>query len=134
MEVNVKFVGTLKHDAIFQFLDEIDVYIHPSKTEGLPRAIVEAFSRGLPTLGAKSGGIPELIGKEYLFGKGAEDEIEQMLLNIDKGKMKEQAKRNFETSKKYTADKLNRERLDFYREFLTDHNLKVPSQLAEQIT
>ena len=57
----VIFEGSLPHDAMFAWLDEMDLYIQPSLLEGLPRALVEAMSRALPALGSQTGGIPELL-------------------------------------------------------------------------
>ncbi|MCW9706772.1 glycosyltransferase [Fodinibius salsisoli] len=133
LENEVNFVGTLKHAEVFNFLDEIDIYIHPSKQEGLPRAMVEALSRALPTLGARTAGIPELLNEEDIFDKGDEQAIEQMLANLDKEKMKEQASRNFEKSKNYIGEKLNQERLNFYHKFLNDHNLEIPNKLESKV-
>lgn len=44
---NIVFVGTLDHDKIFAWLDSLDIYIQPSLTEGMPRSLIEAMSRGL---------------------------------------------------------------------------------------
>ncbi len=133
VEDNVKFVGILKHDDVFDFLDNIDIYIHPSIQEGLPRVVVEALSRALPILGARTGGIPELLDEADIFGKDDEQAIEHMLINMNKEKMKEQAKRNFATSKNYVGEKLNQRRLNFYHEFLKDHNLDIPDRLKYQV-
>ena len=129
----VNFIGTLQHDEVFNFLDEIDIYIHPSKQEGLPRAMVEALSRALPTLGARTAGIPELLDESDIFDKGDEQTIELMISNMDKEKMKEQAHRNFITSKKYTEEQLNQKRLNFYYQFLRDHDLSIPNHLESQV-
>ena len=40
----VIFHGSMKHNDIFDFLDDMDLYIQPSDTEGLPRALIEAMS------------------------------------------------------------------------------------------
>src|SRR5690606_42058407 len=61
----VDFLGRITRKEVFQWLDKIDLYIQPSKTEGLPRALIEAMSRGLPCLGTRVGGIPELLTDEH---------------------------------------------------------------------
>ena len=48
-----------------QLLDEADLFCMPSRTEGLPRALIEALARGVPALGTTSGGIPELIEPRF---------------------------------------------------------------------
>ena len=48
----VAFAGSLPHDAVFSWLDGLDLYIQPSLQEGLPRALIEAMSRGLPAFAA----------------------------------------------------------------------------------
>ena len=67
LQNNIKIIGTLPHpEPIFSWLDSVDIYLHPSSTEGLPRALIEAMSRGCACLGSNVGGISELIEKEYL--------------------------------------------------------------------
>lgn len=41
----------------------------PSRTEGLPRALVEACVVGTPAIGARAGGIIELLDDKYLFDR-----------------------------------------------------------------
>ena len=67
----VSFVGEVHdHRELFRWLDELDVYIQPSLTEGLPRALIEAMSRGLPCVATRVGGIPELLGDDCLAPPG----------------------------------------------------------------
>jgi glycosyltransferase involved in cell wall biosynthesis len=113
----VEFCGVLSHSEVFDWLDQIDIYIQPSKQEGLPRAMIEAISRACPALGSTAGGIGELIDKRYVFPKGRVNDICKVLENITIDNLKEQAKRNYDTSKKYKKDYLDEKRNSFYKEF-----------------
>lgn len=113
----VEFCGVLQHSEVFNWLDDIDIYIQPSKQEGLPRAMIEAISRACPACGSTAGGISELIDKQYVFRKGSVNAICSILEKIIVDNLIEQANRNYETSKKYKKDYLDRKRSSFYKEF-----------------
>lgn len=58
----VEWVGFVPPRELF---DQIDVLIVPSIwAEPLPRTILEAYAAGVPVIGADSGGIPDLIGRD----------------------------------------------------------------------
>jgi glycosyltransferase involved in cell wall biosynthesis len=42
-------------------LDEASLLLLPSFSEGLPRVAMEAFARGRPVIGARAGGIPDIV-------------------------------------------------------------------------
>lgn len=115
----VKFLGKMSHQEVFKWLDSIDVYIQPSKTEGLPRSLIEAMSRGLPCFGSRAGGIPELLDDDYLFSntRTNADEIAELLKGLTKDCMEEQAWRNFMQSRSYEKQFLDAKRQRFFREF-----------------
>lgn len=113
----VIFEGSLPHDEMFAWLDNMDLYIQPSLQEGLPRAVVEAMSRGLPALGARTGGIPELLGEEYIFERKSIDGIVKLLSEITYADMTAMAKKNFGHAKGFQKDLLEKKRFDFYAEF-----------------
>jgi glycosyltransferase involved in cell wall biosynthesis len=53
-------------EGVANWLDDIDLYLQPSLTEGLPRGMIEAMSRGAVCIGSTRGGIPELLPPERL--------------------------------------------------------------------
>lgn len=113
-----KVIGQLNHDKVFEWLESIDIYIQPSVTEGLPRAVIEAMSFALPCMGTDVGGIPELIDRSMLFGRKNIKEIADLLKSIDKEKMLALAEQNFNKSKEYDKDALDKKRHDFYMDFI----------------
>ena len=51
----------LAPDEVAQALDDATVLLLPSFSEGLPRVVMEAFARGRPVIGARAGGIPDIV-------------------------------------------------------------------------
>ncbi len=112
----VKFLGEFSHDDVLKWFDEIDIYLHPSRSEGLPRTILEAMTKATPCICSNVGGIPELISPECMFAYNG-NEVESaasLILKMDNNKMIEQAKRNFEKSKEYDPNKLSQIRGNFF--------------------
>lgn len=113
----VVFEGRLAHERVFTWLDEMDLYIQPSLQDGLPRAVMEAMSRGLPALGAWTGGIPELLEAKYIFPRKDVSAIARMLSTISSEEMETMAERNFNHAKDYQKEVLDKRRYDFYSAF-----------------
>lgn len=116
----VDFLGRMTRKEVFQWLDKIDLYIQPSKTEGLPRALIEAMSRGLPCLGTRVGGIPELLTDECLFSRRKTAQaLVARLSGLSKDWMKQQAKRNFMESQEYAREAIETRRREFLEQFVS---------------
>jgi glycosyltransferase involved in cell wall biosynthesis len=47
-----------------QFMHGIDVFVHPSLTEGTPNAIIEAMSHAKPIIATAVGGVPDVVSEE----------------------------------------------------------------------
>lgn len=63
----VSFISTIDRPTeLVEILDSASLFVMPSRTEGLPRALVEAMARALPAVGSAVGGIPELLDESCL--------------------------------------------------------------------
>lgn len=63
---NIHFAG--KQTNMGDWFAAADLLVHPSYTEGLGSVILEAMAAGLPVIGARAGGIPDII-KNYISGR-----------------------------------------------------------------
>ncbi len=117
VEDQVTFLGTINHSEVFNWLDTIDLYIQPSKQEGLPRSLVEALSRACPALGSDVGGIGELISADCIFQKGNVSAIVKLLASTNKEFLIENAKKNYRNARNYDIKFLSEKRKKFYKEF-----------------
>lgn len=122
----VLFIGSLPHNEVMNWLDQIDIYVQPSKQEGLPRALIEAMSRGVPAFGARTGGIPELLDEEFIFshGRNCAKEICRILERFDDSMMIQQSRRNYHEAQKYTLDRLEKRRTEFFERFLKESKIR----------
>ena len=110
----VEFLGRLTPQEVFSQLDETDVYIQPSLQEGLPRALIEAMSRGCICLGARTGGIPELLGADFLLQRASAGDIVRKIAALAQADAGTIARRNMNCAEKYLPDRLNAKRDAFF--------------------
>ena len=107
----VKLIGALTKEEIFNWNKNIDIYVQPSKQEGLPRSVIEAMSTGCPCIGSNIAGIPELIDDNCIFNPDNNKNIIEVLLNINnKNEAIKQSKRNFQNSKQYNLKDIEKRR------------------------
>ena len=114
----VQFLGQLPSGkAIFDFLDSVDLFVLPSRAEGLPRALLEAMARACPCIGSTIGGIPELLAPEDLVPPGDAAALADKIMEVARNpqRMKEMARRNLEKARTFSPEHLKDARRDFFR-------------------
>ena len=120
LENEVEFIGGLPHDDVIEWLKNIDVYIQPSYTEGVCRALVEAMSMACPTITSDGGGNIELCNPGFVFHRGNLQQIEEVIAKMTQAERRKYAKINFERSAKYSKNLLDQKRDQFYYQFRDD--------------
>ncbi len=61
VEERVKFLGQVSHDDLPKYLKASDIFIRPSRSEGMGNSFVEAFAAGLPVIATQEGGIADFL-------------------------------------------------------------------------
>ena len=64
VEKRVRFVGGIAHADIPKYLHASDIFIRPSRSEGMGNSFVEAFAAGIPVVGTQEGGIADFLFDE----------------------------------------------------------------------
>ncbi len=103
-------------------LDQADLFLLPSRQEGLPRAMIEAMARAMPCLGSTVGGIPELLPAEDMVPPADAEALARKISEIvsDPARMQRMSARNLARAGDFQEDVLRERRLEFYR-FVREH-------------
>lgn len=117
----VIFRGPKSHEDVLKWFEGIDIYVHPSHSEGLPRTVIEAMSKATPCICTNVGGVSELINEKFLFNYNGHEIIDlaELLIALDSHVMKEQAIMNYEHAKDYDSVKLGMRRSLFFSKIIS---------------
>lgn len=116
---NVSFEGRINSGRnVRAYLDKADIFILASKTEGLPRALIEAMARALPCVGSQVGGIPELLDEQVIVPAGDPDALARLLKKMitNSSFLNAQSARNLKAAQSYSHDVLSHRREEFYHQ------------------
>lgn len=61
LESRARFMGEIGHDAMPLMLAACDIFIRPSRSEGMGNSFVEAMAAGLPVIATQEGGLSDFI-------------------------------------------------------------------------
>jgi L-malate glycosyltransferase len=115
----VHFRGNLPSgQAVRAALDAADIFVLPSRQEGLPRALVEAMARALPCIGSTIGGIPELLPPADLVPPGDAEALAAKIREVaaDPARRARMSAANLAKAGDYREAELHDRRVAFYRE------------------
>ena len=112
---NVKLLG-YRND-ITEILKIANLFIFPSKREGLPVSLIEAMAAGLPAIASNVRGNRDLISKENLFEPDDADAlvrlIEKQLDNIENSKRSKVEYKNLE---QYSLKNVLKQMAEIYKD------------------
>jgi glycosyltransferase involved in cell wall biosynthesis len=117
----IDFLGQVTAGAaVFKQLDSSDLFLLPSRQEGLPRGLIEAMSRGLPAVASTVGGIPELLPTDCLVPPNDARKLANKLIEVanDPARLERMSAENVRRAKDFTSNILNDERRQFYQAVL----------------
>lgn len=114
----VSILGTIPNEKINDWLDTVDVYLQPSKTEGHGRAVIEAMSRGCTVVASNVGGMKETVEKDYRFESRNNSDFFRVISRVleDSSLRKNIAVLNYNRSKEFAVSRINKKRTSFFKE------------------
>ena len=102
------FAGTTEN--VFPRLTSSDVFVLPSKFEGMPMTIIEAMGTGLPIIASNVGGVNEMIVNNesgVLIQPTSDDLYEAILRVLNDDSFREKIGRKaFDNSKKFSVENM----------------------------
>lgn len=113
----IAFVGEVATSSqVREFFDEADLFVSSSRTEGLPRAMIEAMARGLPCVGTEVGGTPELLPPSAMCPVDRPDALWELLdRHLRDRELRWQLQRSLrEKAATYASGELQRRRTSMY--------------------
>jgi len=118
---NIYFAGQVEN--IGDYLDAFDIFIFPSRHEGLGSTLLDALASGLPIIASDAGGIPELIEHNMNGYIVSDDNHQDYLKYLMKLFSNEDLRRNISDSNKLKSLDFNTERMansyaEIYKEIL----------------
>lgn len=132
LEDIVTFKGNVNSKTVAKELDNAHLYIHVSRTEGLPRALIEAMATGLPCIGSRVGGIPELLDENALVNKNCLLELVEKIKYFKENItfLNDQAAKNLKKAWEFEFETLGNRRTQIYKSLLnTEHEKNFNSTI-----
>lgn len=80
---NIEFIQRLGSSLeVAQYISTFDLFAMPSRTEGMPKSLMEAMSVGVLSIGSSVGGIPELLDDECIFEPNSVEALQECIRTV----------------------------------------------------
>lgn len=103
--------GTISNS--YKYLHEADIFVLPSKYEGMPMTLIEAMGTALPIVASRVGGIPDMIkdnAEGLLCTPDAEDIVKKIRLLIENQDLRTKlGQAAFKAANKFSSERMAKE-------------------------
>ena len=129
------FTGFLEGEELAQAYASADVFIFPSQSETLGLVALEAMAAGTPVIGARAGGITELLddgATGYFFEPGSRKDLLQKaaLLIEDPEHLKTMSETAHREAQRWSWRKATEELSEMYREVLESKTVAAEAEAS----
>lgn len=116
----IHFMGL--QDNVKPFLENADIFILPSKYEGVPMSLIEAMATGLPIIASNVGGIPDMIDnyESGILITPNKEELKKTIeeLSENEGLRKKMGENAYIRSREFDSSKMAERYIAVYKELL----------------
>lgn len=112
LEKQVKFLGTMPKEKVFQYMREADIFCMPSIRETLGLVYIEAMAQGCITIGTKDEGVDGIIKNEkngFLINPTVADvtKVLEKIFSLKKEELRKIIKNAIETANTFNEESMS---------------------------
>lgn len=111
---SIEFAGLKNASEIREYMSDNHIFLLSSYQEGMPRALLEALSFGMPVVSSDVGGVYEVLAKNYLFPCGNILQAKNLIHNLISEGLEDVSKRNLVISKQFIGDEIKSSYADYF--------------------
>ena len=115
LENNVKLIGFIPDESMSLWMNTADLFVLPSLTEGNPTVMFECLGCGIPFIGTRVGGVPEVINSDdygLLVDPGNSNDLaEKILIGLER---EWDRKKILQYADQYSSEKISKQIMSIY--------------------
>lgn len=114
--IAVEYLGVLEKEEVFKHLIDADIYLQGSRSEGLPRAVIEAMAYSLPVIASRLACYSDLLDGEWLIDFNEDGALWRAVRNLlERDNYQLVSQKNYNASKAFDAEILRETRAGYYK-------------------